>query len=1581
MSKIDGHIEIWKKKLLDTTKRNRAINFRQTRSSNISIISPNIDDFFKVVDGRQAEFANLFEEDEDDDIDIDETIFDDIDPDEDEFVLAQGIKLPKKDRYSKDELIPVIEKFNLRKKKSGNKNYFFSDLSRKRQKDVLNNLMKRTRLFMEENAINILYLAVGNLNWYESEESNVVIKSPLFLLPVTIHQQEFDAPYTLGFSETEILLNTSLIKLMDSEFNIDLNFEFNPDEEYYESYTAYKNYVLTKFHDKHWYIDDDINLTVFSFSKINMVKDLEANRKEIINNELLKMLSGDESKYTDEGRVYSEDELDSLIRPFEYFQALDADSSQELAIQSAITGKSFVLQGPPGTGKSQTITNIISELISRGKKVLFVAEKKAALDVVYSNLKKVGLEEYALPLHNQSVDKKTIIQELNHALVSRQSIRKIEETQLNLLDYKFTSSRETLSKYAQVLLQKLQPLNKSIYEIYGLFFKYYNSPNLKFIIEDIERIDFNRLREFELIINEFESSYKNIGFNQTSHTWYGLNLTHMSQQEREDLSDNIRRANDFTKDLLDFIKKQFTFIKVNDDFDISYVKDLLALIKLILNLRVYDKSVIFEYEKNNYYRISKKDIHDYQQLIDKKNKLSMLSDNIDALYDKDVLKLDIKFIDKVLSTNTNFFKRLFSSQYRKVKSQLLTYVKDKKTSYKEFVSSIKVMKEYLETEKDINSLVREITFDTYTLYEAKNIKQHLEILTQYYELYDFLNQKDYEFTIEFESIIKDAIANKNDFKEIEKTLTLLIEYFEEYTNRIDSVINLPLQSLRETKVKLQHYNKDFSSIGNFLNFNAAYQKGINNGLKDFFDTIVNSDVKDQLNEIFLRRFYFNIIDNYHSENQILLEFNSDTFDLYKNEFAESDKKLIQLSKYRIDELITKNTPNIDGIEGNNVEVLKLRREAQKSRKIMPIRKLFIEIPNLILRLKPCLMMSPLSVSSFLHSSAYKFDTVIFDEASQVKPESAVGAIYRAKQVIIVGDKEQLPPTNFFENIDSDDESDIDVDSFDSILDFSLGTLKPVSLKWHYRSKFEELIQTSNREIYRDLVTFPSRSQAGKREGIDFEKVHGVYVDRKNTTEAHKVVELLQEHFDQFKDTRSIGVVTFSEAQQKEVERVVYRFRKEHHEYENYFNADRPEPFFIKNIETVQGDERDTIIISIGYGPDPLNNISMNFGPLNKEGGYRRLNVAITRAKINLIVVSSISESDIDLNRTDKRGMKMLKKFLTFAEFGIDDKEDNLDYSASEDSPFELDVSDEIERMGYQVRKQIGSSGYKLDLAVVNPKDSSKYVLGIECDGATYHSSKSARDRDRLRQEVLENRGWRIHRIWSTDWFKNRSQEIKKLKEAIEISLKDQKETKVNQDLVSKPILVAVNKEKKTPNFEEFPELSLVSRKYRYTHQLEQLFKDLSPIHIDYVQKIVPPMYGRTRWTSVVENDFRIDFQLLKRRVPLEMKDGFIIYKDKPIQFRKATSDLNTRTFDKIHFEEIVDAYQRLLEVSGATKLEDLDDMVIELCGYKKSNADYVSISKKAINHMLKKDCISIVGDVIDLKQKEIEHDVDADLII
>lgn len=441
----------------------------------------------------------------------------------------------------------------------------------------------------------------------------------------------------------------------------------------------------------------------------------------------------------------------------------------------------------------------------------------------------------------------------------------------------------------------------------------------------------------------------------------------------------------------------------------------------------------------------------------------------------------------------------------------------------------------------------------------------------------------------------------------------------------------------------------------------------------------------------------------------------------------------------------------------------LDHECGLQRPRTPIRQLIRRAGGALIALKPCFMMGPMSVSQYLAPGQFSFDLVVMDEASQIKPQDALGAVARGAQLVVVGDPKQLPPTSFFDKvIDDGDEDPTAVEESESILDAALSIFSARRLRWHYRSQHESLIAFSNHSFYGgDLILFPSPHKKSEDFGIQFSRVpRGCFVNRRNMEEARIISEAVREHF-RHRPEETLGVIGMSAEQRLQIESAIESLAKDDEFFRLCLERDsvRQESLFIKNLENVQGDERDVIFISMTYGPqDPGGKVFQRFGPINSDVGWRRLNVLFTRSKKRMHIFSSMGSDDIVAGANSKRGVQALRDFLSFCETGILHKT-TRDTGRAPDSDFEISVMDALRNEGFECIPQVGVAGFFINVAVIDPGNPGRYLMGIECDGATYHSAKSARDRDRLRQTILERLGWKIRRIWSTDWFKNPLAEI------------------------------------------------------------------------------------------------------------------------------------------------------------------------------------------------------------------------------
>lgn len=604
---------------------------------------------------------------------------------------------------------------------------------------------------------------------------------------------------------------------------------------------------------------------------------------------------------------------------------------------------------------------------------------------------------------------------------------------------------------------------------------------------------------------------------------------------------------------------------------------------------------------------------------------------------------------------------------------------------------------------------------------------------------------------------------------------------------LDQMISLGIRldqvSLRRTSQWAADQLMQLPKLSEWMELRRVERRLEGHGLRSIVSEILDGQMTcaDAANA-FHARFLRDWLDAVYRNDLVLQGFHAGDHEALLQAFQASDEHSIDGAYKRIRQTLLEHPdrPHAGLLNAPpSSELGILMREATRKRPRLPLRQLFRKIPRILQRLKPCVMMSPLAVSTYLDSPHLTFDVVIFDEASQVRPYDAIGAIYRGRQLLVAGDQQQLPPTSFFDRADAvgdedsaseeDGDETQDISEYESILDVccSLGMPRK-RLRWHYRSRRESLIAFSNQFFYgRELITFPSAFDVKGQSAVRFHfcergrwlsTTSGGY----NPVEAKETAALVVRHIEQ-EPHRSLGVITFNQRQQFAVIDELDKIRNSRPELAEYFSDARREPFFVKNLENVQGDERDHIILGVAYGPDAQNKFAMRFGPLNQKGGQRRLNVAITRARYQLDVMSSIHADQINLGQTNAEGAKLLRSFLDFAERGVSAIASAISESGAEhDSEFEAQVERALREQGCDVRRQVGCGGFRIDLALVHPERPGRYILGVECDGATYHSSATARDRDRLRQEILEDLGWRLCRVWSTDWIRNPGRQINRI---------------------------------------------------------------------------------------------------------------------------------------------------------------------------------------------------------------------------
>ena len=1368
----DSRIDSWQRKLLDLTKRNSLLSLKD-RAVAIKLYCPDISSMEdSLASGTTFKFKS-----------VEESPLNDNERSEETFRLQKGSDLHKE--YAMEELAG---------------NVLLANMSQKNLERNSINLLRKAKNDLEEGGSNTLYLALGMLLWKENKEDERSYRAPLILIPAELTRASAGAKIKVKQLPDETpIFNTTLIEFMLTEYNIDLN-EFRlslPEDESGVDVELIWNTVREKIAEQGGFeVVEDLVIASFSFAKYLMWTDLKDRVDDLQENPFVKhLIDHPEDAYIQDTSFVVTEDVDEKIDLEKVFTPLNCDSSQLVAVDASGRAQDFVLEGPPGTGKSETIANIICHNIALGKKVLFVAEKMAALNVVYRRMEKIGLDHLCLELHSNKANKKAVIEQLRVASDKRdeamsdgwvQSVRMLKE------------KRDHLNKYVKALHEK---------SIYGLSVR-------DAIARDV--------------------LYKNKHTLELQWDW-GFEAAPISTAEMlSEMLETVETTARAYKDISELKPSHFSIIAAKSWSYAweSQVLDCLRRYKIAIN-ELYPSADILISSFN--VGLSVKTIVDVKGA-------NFLADLIKSAEENSLGYLLVKGASEQLEALENLsetkreFDQVINDTGHNISPEILAksptnewmkaYDESKGKWFKRFFTKLKVNKEAekLGYEKFKNLEILS------NIHRAASLQKTILALAV-----PFVEDKIWQgWDTTPKSLSDAATGGKDAYKQLSgiialsddpsmvlgavKSKLVVGRDFLENSKAVRDKTNFKLSwegyiSVAEEARKLELYFGDDLSIeivnttiDEVIDRASKYKAWIEwlaakdktrayllDSLTDKLEaqTILPDEVREQVYTAFCRWIIKQLID----QNDILLEFKASTHEHLIKEFRKLDEKVATTTSAYVAALAAQKVPDPSSSPEASKEFGVLSKELQKKTRHKPVRTLFDEMGSRLLDLCPCMMMSPLSVAQFLPTEFNGFDLIVFDEASQMTTWDSVGVIARGKHVIVVGDPKQMPPTSYFSGaIDVDDPDEEDLES---ILDQALAARLPhLRLKGHYRSRHETLIAFSNSKYYENaLITYPSSDT--KESAVSLHQVEGAYSKgkgRNNPIEAKAVVkEIVERLLDPERSHQSIGVVTLNKEQQRTVEDLLDDARREHSQIEKYFEStDDYDGVFVKNLESVQGDERDIIILSLGYGPTEVGGrtMSMNFGPLNKSGGERRLNVAITRATTEVLLFSSFNASMIDLSRTSAIAVEHLKHYLEFAEKGpiaLAEQSTAAHGVDQFDSDFEEAVAWALREKGWKVQTQIGVSKFRIDLGVIHPDHPGVYLAGIECDGATYHGSPSARDRDRIRQLILENLGWRIVRLWSTDYFQDAESALEKMDRQLnEILDEDRKRTEGTQNINKEP---------------------------------------------------------------------------------------------------------------------------------------------------------------------------------------------------
>lgn len=1353
----EGRLAKWKSKLLDLTLRNRLLNFKPSKTT-LRVICPDpagLED--RLAEGKEFRIRAM------------PSVMTGSDTREAAVFAARNGSSPLDalalDALSRNEIVVEIAEGALEGK--------------------LLEIFRAAGTGLEEGGANTLFLALGLLQWQESKEAESRHVAPILLVPVTLSRQSVRSGFRLTRHDDDALVNPTLLQKLLQDFSLKLpSFDVLPtDDKGIDVNRILQTFRLHVGDLKGWEVKEQVHLGIFSFTKYLMWKDLQDRHKQLQENAVVAHLINNSGKaFADNEVGFEPHTLDETHRPQDLFAPLLSDSSQLRAICVASNGKNLVIEGPPGTGKSQTITNLIAHLLATGKTVLFVSEKMAALEVVHRRLSSLGLGAFCLELHSSKAKKADVLKQLGTALDAAGS-RTIRDWELEA--ERLLSLRNDLNGLAKAL-HRLHPNDLTIYDAVGTCIQYANMRPVSMNWADADahsRADLESLRETCRQMAALAGQLSNL----SAHPLAEIKKTEWTPSWQQELLDASAKLEECVKNLQGAAAGPLNLFGLKDAaFSLAEFAafDVLADV-LLAAPRVPAGIARAAHDEGARAKLAVLREHGIAR--------NQVWEPLGRLYGEEVATLngvELK-LEWAAAQGTWWPKSWFAK--RATLNRLRLYRIDQQRPPESDILALVASLERVNAE---DKAIASMSADAALLLQSdfanhktdwKAVEGAEKWAAEFADAVSRLAGSDIELAQTLRTRLQPFVAENRAMLKQDASLGIDLmafrDAYREFGGQVRRVAELgacdDMLGLEKAAAGvvprllgiLQNWRLASRQLQPWCLWRNVRAKAISSGLQGIVRALEAGEVPLANVATFFEYSYQNWwVRKAIDREPVLCSFSSAEHGRKITEFKQADERFQKLTQQYITAKLSGQIPVTAGITpGADSELGKLRRELQKQRRHMPIRQLVQSLPTLMPKLKPCLLMSPLSVAQYLDTSHAQFDIVIFDEASQIPVWDAVGAIARGKQLVCVGDPKQLPPTSFFSRTDDSEESgsDDDIQDLESILDECLSIGMPeLRLNWHYRSRHESLITFSNVTYYESqLVTFPS--PATEDRSVRFERVQGVYDrggSRTNRAEADAIVKAIEKHYlDAAQRHLTLGVVTFNQAQQSLIERMLDERRRASPALDQAIAQAAQEQLFIKNLENVQGDERDIIFFSVTYGPDPSGKVSLNFGPLNLDGGHRRLNVAVSRARVGVVIFSTLLPEQIDLSRVRASGVRDLKNYLEFAIRGpLALVEQTTPTGLEPDSPFERQVISALREKGWAVYPQVGVSGYRIDIGVVDPRAPGRYLLGVECDGRTYHSGATARDRDRLRQHVLEGLGWELYRIWSTDWWLNPEEPMRKL---------------------------------------------------------------------------------------------------------------------------------------------------------------------------------------------------------------------------
>ncbi len=1447
--------------------------------------------------------------------------------------------------------------------------------------NALKHLYRTARTSIEENGANSLFLALGMLRWFETEKSIQPRFAPILLMPVDIIRKSGNK-YVIRKRDEDIILNTTLVELLKQSFKISLDIlkELPKDESGVDVKKIFTIFRRAIKEQKRWNVVEESMLGLFSFNKFVMWNDIHSNAGKLRENTVVASLIENENRQEQTDELIDARTIDKEKAPLDFAIPLDVDSSQMEAIVESGRGKSFILHGPPGTGKSQTITNMIANALYQGKRVLFVAEKMAALSVVQSRLEKLQLAPFCLELHSNKATKKHFLEQMEQVL----NVKKISSPE----DYSHSSGE--LYKERTELIRYMESLHRrgaNGYSLYDCIMAYFSitDDEITEALPGLERMDKNYVETCRSLIGEINSIIPVSG-SPYGHPLKGLYL-------RDNRSETIERVKVLLEDAqksfgqyrerLDKVEKASSF-PITGENDVAWLKSVTEVVKEteLMNGQLLALGM------DDLLRAS------YNQHIEQGKKYAQQKQKLLADYSEDILEMNAQetrsqweeiqdkwflpryFAKKKFLKSLSRYGRITEDNLEDVTSSVREYQSLHQsydripTSFREAFGALAInQQEQWERMEKLMSLVPQLT-DAISTYARQHERTYGDCAKAFMETAD--GQWSL-FKKELHSAASPLFETYDHLESVREELTA----WSGHTYHINDIETHVAQWLAHYQQAKDWYfwidkKREISELGLQVVISKIEDEGlapsqaVNGVLKGLFHQTINHAI---------------------DEDEQLRMFNGQLFRQNIGKYKEHTKRFQELSKRELYHRLASRVPSSAGTaEGS--EIGRLKRSIANGGRGNSIRSLIDSMPTLLPRLCPCMLMSPISVAQYIDLNTEKFDLVIFDEASQMPTSEAVGAIARGKALVVVGDRKQMPPTSFFTTTQVDEE-EADIDDLESILDDCISlSLPEYKLQWHYRSKHESLIAFSNSQYYNnELFTFPSVDDQLAR--VKLIPINGIYDKgrtRSNPAEAKAIVEeIISRLSDPVLNQSSIGVVSFSKVQGNLIEDELTEQLDKHPELKDIaFNG--KEPVFIKNLENVQGDERDVILFSVGYGADKYGKVSMNFGPLNNAGGERRLNVAVSRARKEMLVYSTLSSSQIDLKRSHAKGVEGLKAFLEYAESG------RLPMLAetvrhTESNMMVMQICEALQSHGYPTNTFVGRSNFKVDIAVSTKEAPGQYILGILCDGKNYFETKTTRDREIVQPSVLEMLNWQVMRVYSIDWFEHPDETVRQILDTIDNIQSDSLQKKTEEGVKS----YVFNVEKTKADNAARPAISNENR--RDYQEAVVASGSIQPDNFDpFAKKTMKLIQGILETEQPVNENYLCKMMAkylgfghagpnIQKSVAYAYSKG-IIYKD-PRAIggssclwldKKSAADYHSyrspspRSINEIPYPEIANAIRELIREEYSLPKSSIPTLAAKKLGFSGAGKNIQTTMNEVLDYMLDNNILAEKGEIICLQE-------------